>query len=376
MTVIYDPLYKTRKDGKTQIWWMERDFNKIRSHSAQYDGKVIESSLVTSTWKEVEGTNEGRANERKSDAQADFEIKRHYRLRAEAGAVYNLGDTPMIPEKIFPILAHEYDKLKKPLNFPVYSQAKLDGMRSIVTSSGMWSRNWKPVLSAPHIAEILEPYTEQGIVFDGELYNHELKNDFNKIMSLAKKLKPKPEDLEESSKLLQYWVFDIIVPDTIYSERLAMLKEIVEKINHPQIILPPSLVANNQEELDALNDEYIMDGYEGQMIRYDAEYEHVRSRNLLKRKSFITEEFTITHIEEGEGNWSGVAKVIHCVNSDGKSFKATLKNNYDYAKKLHSERDLYISGEVTVRYQNLTPDGVPRFPVAIMLYPGSRKDIE
>lgn len=372
MTVLYDPLYKTRKDGKTQIWWMERDFNKIRSHSAQWDDGVIESSLVTSTWKEIEGTNEGRANERKPDEQADFEIERHYRLRAEAGAVYNIGDTPMIPEKIFPILAHDYSKLKKPLSFPVYSQAKLDGMRALTTSSGMWSRNWKPVLSAPHIAEILEPYTEQGIIFDGELYNHDLKNDFNKIMSLAKKLKPKEEDLLESAQLLQYWVFDIIVPDTIYSDRLAMLTEIVEKLGHPQIILPPSELVQTQDELDKLDETYILHGYEGQMIRYDAEYEHTRSKNLLKRKTFMEDEFTITHIEEGTGNWSNTGKVIHAVTKEGKPFKSTLKDNYDYAVEVWKNKDIYINGEVTCRFQNYTPDGIPRFPIAVHIYEGKR----
>lgn len=372
MTVLYDPLYKIRKDGKTQIWWMERDFDKVRSHSAQWEDGVIESSLVTSAWKTIEGTNEGRANERKPDEQADFEVERHYRLRLEAGAVYNLGDTPLIPEKIFPILANDYLKLKKPVIFPVYSQAKLDGMRAIANNSGLWSRNWKSILSAPHISEILEPYTDQGIIFDGELYNHSLKNNFNKIMSLAKKLKPKAEDLVESSNLLQYWVFDIIIPDLVYSERLKILTEIVNKINNPMIVFPESVLVQNQEELDLLNDSYILDGYEGQMIRYDAIYEHVRSKNLLKRKSFIEEEFEITEITSGTGNWENTGKVIHCLNREGKPFKATLKNDYEYACEVWENKDKYIGGEVTCRFQNYTPDGIPRFPIAVYIYDGKR----
>lgn len=367
----YDNLFKERKDGKTQIWWMDRDGANIRSQSAHWDGSIVESSLVTSEWKAIEGTNDGKSNARNPSEQADFEIKRQYRMRLEAGAVFKIGDTPMIPEKIFPILADTYNP-KKPINFPVYSQAKLDGMRSMITTSGMWSRNWKPVVSAPHIAKILEPYTDQGYIFDGELYNHDLKNDFNKIMSLAKKSKPKDEDIKESEKLLQYWVFDVIIPDVVYSKRLEILSKIVTELNNPLIILPPSSFVENQEKLDELNDEYIIDGYEGQMIRYDSVYEHVRSKNLIKRKSFIDKEFKITHIESGQGNWAETGKVIHCLTEDGKPFKATLKNNYDYAKEVWINKDKYINGEVTCRFQNITPDGVPRFPVAVYIYEGVR----
>lgn len=371
MTQFYEPLYKTRKDGKTQIWWMERDANKVRSHSAQYDGSVIDSSLVTSEWKAIEGTNEGKANERNPEDQADFEVKRHYRLRMEAGAVYNIGDAPMVEGKIAPMLADTYSE-KKGVKFPCYTQPKLDGMRAVVTSSGMWSRNWKPVVSAPHISRILQKYTDEGFRFDGELYNHDLKNDFNKIMSLAKKSKPTQENLDESEELLEYWVFDVIVPETPYSTRMEILEEIVSELGSSKIIIPPYAKVTTQAELDEHNDSYIYDGYEGQMIRYDTNYEHTRSKNLIKRKSFIDEEFVITHIEEGTGNWGGTGKVIHSLNKEGKPFKSTLKNNFEYAKEVWENRDKYVNGEVTCRFQNYTPDGIPRFPIAIHIYEGKR----
>src|SRR5581483_10588368 len=110
-----------------------------------------------------------------------------------------------------PMLAFEYEKVttKRPLIFPAYSQPKLDGMRCICRKDGMWSRNGKPIVSAPHIRQILEPFfTMWNLELDGEIYNHKFKDNFNKLISLAKKTKPTKEDLEESSKYLQYWVYD------------------------------------------------------------------------------------------------------------------------------------------------------------------------
>ena len=49
-------------------------------------------------------------------------------------------------------------------------------------------------------------------------------------------------------------------------------------------------------------------GYEGQMIRKDAPYECKRSKNLLKRKEFITEEFKVVKVVEGQGAWTGYVK--------------------------------------------------------------------
>ncbi len=108
LIMISPPLYKTRKDGKVQIWWMEQSDNRIRSCSAQWDKSIVKTSLVTSEWKEIFGTNEGKSNERTPVEQAEFEIKKHYRMRMESGAVYQIGDKPMVADKISPMLSATY----------------------------------------------------------------------------------------------------------------------------------------------------------------------------------------------------------------------------------------------------------------------------
>lgn len=363
----YKTLHKTRQDGKTQIWWMERDGNKIRTKSGTIEDG--ESSMVTSAWKEIRATNIGRSNERSPEDQADFVIHTQYRMRLEQGAVENIGDAPMIIDKIKPILANKYDP-KNGVSFPCLSQPKLDGIRCIVTPSGLYSRSWKPIISVPHIAELLCPISEEtGIIFDGELYNHELHDDFNKIISLTRKTKPTEEDLKLSEEYIQFWCFDVIDTKTNFVDRFSLTRD----INDRRFVSVQTKVCNNQEELDAAYSEYLHLGYEGQMIRYNVPYEHRRSKNLLKRKSFLDREFTIERIEEGDGNWKGYAKVVHCFDKENDvSFRAALKGNQTDAKAILEEREDYVNGTVTVRYQNLTPDGVPRFGVAVAIFKGER----
>lgn len=372
----YGDLFVERQDGKYQIWWMERRGNSIRSNSGIYDKdrmQIVLSSLVTSTWKDIDATNVGRSNERNPEQQAEFSINREYRIRKECGYVENIGDQPHFIDKIEPMLANKFVDNK---NYcPIHTQPKLDGLRCIATQIGLYSRNWKPIVSVPHIYEQMKPLLEMGYVFDGELYNHDFRDNFNKIISLARKTKPTPEDLEESSKFIQYWIYDIIEPDLNFSERSVLLKELLERFDLPNVVFVPTLYVENQEELDAVYNQYLESGFEGQMLRTDTVYENRRTNALLKRKTFQDEEFKIRSIEEGTGNWSGYAKRVMCYDpTNDLEFTATLKNDQTWCKKVLEERDDYIGGDVTVRFQNRTPDNIPRFPIAVMIYKGGRDE--
>jgi ATP-dependent DNA ligase len=96
------------------------------------------------------------------------------------------------------------------------------------------------------------------------------------------------------------------------------------------------------------------------MVRGEGVYEQKRSKQLLKRKEFQDAEYELVSIEEGLGNWSGVAKKITCRLPDGRTFGAGIKGDKKRAAELlHEDHKM-----VTVRFFALTPDGIPRFPVA------------
>jgi hypothetical protein len=59
--------------------------------------------------------------------------------------------------------------------------------------------------------------------------------------------------------------------------------------------------------------EWLVLGYEGSMWRDNKPYEQKRSKTLKKRKDFIDEEFPISKIIEGNGNWSGCAKAVEFI---------------------------------------------------------------
>lgn len=370
--VTYDPLYSDRSDGKIQVWYAEQEEDQYRIVTGLWDGKggITASSEVISAWKQASPTNVGRSNERDGIDQAIFEINALYTKREEQGAVWNVGDAPMFEDKIEPMLAAKYDASK--VKFPVWSQPKLDGGRCLVVgSSTMMSRNWKPIISAPHIARDLEHLTLEGFQFDGELYNHDFRDNFEKIMSLVRKSKPEPQDLEESERLVQYWIYDIIIDDLDFAERYAL----IEDMDLPSsCIKVPTTKCNSHEEIDALYGEYLAAGFEGQMIRTNTHYEYKRTKALQKRKEFEDNEFEIVGFEDALGNWKDCVKAVVCYDKENDvQFKATLDGDRERSRAMWLERDQYIGGTVTVRHQARTKKNfVPRFGVVKYIYKGQR----
>jgi ATP-dependent DNA ligase len=84
-----------------------------------------------------------------------------------------------------PMLAYKVGKKEVDWSEKVFMQPKLDGVRCVISKDGAYSRTGKEWLNIHHITTNLEPFFEKypEVVLDGELYNHELKDDFEKIIS-------------------------------------------------------------------------------------------------------------------------------------------------------------------------------------------------
>ena len=262
------------------------------------------------------------------------------------------------------MLAHKFEDYKDKITYPVYSQPKLDGIRCIVRADGMWSRNGKKIISAPHIYEAMKPLFEANpdLIFDGELYADKFANDFNAICSLVKKTKPTSADLEKSKEQIQYHTYDLPSCSGTFTKRYRTLSD---------LNLPECCVCVKTDQIDNINDllayyeDYTMEGYEGQMIRLDKEYESKRSKSLLKHKSFVDEEYTILDVVEGEGNKTGMVGSFVFESKTGHIFNSSPKFNWEECKKMWNNKNELIGKSATVKYFNLTPDGVPRFPYVI-----------
>lgn len=356
-------LYSRTQTGAVQTWTIEVDNGKYRTTYGQVDG-----AKTTTEWTVCGYTNMGKSNERNPMEQAIAEAQALHDKRLESGYFESIED---IDNEYFiePMLAKDFNDYKDDIKRPVYSQPKLDGIRCLHTGDIMQSRKGKTFVGAPHITEALKDFFKKfpGYVLDGELYCDKFNNDFPKISSIVKKQKHTPAQLKESAEVLQYWVYDVITPDgiTTFGQRNAFLKKNLPK--HPSIVLVDTDQVSIGLELDKLYEQYVDNGYEGQMVRLDEAYEHKRTSSLLKRKEFITAEYTILDVCEGIGNKTGMAGyMVLAIESKKKdTFRSNIKGNRAYLKQLLKDRNALLGLQATVKYFHLSPDGVPRFPYVI-----------
>ena len=358
-----ETIYKKTKTGATQEWTIEVVGNKYRTHSGQVDG-----AITTNEWTICYGKNVGRANETTDKEQTMAEAVAKRTKKLESGYFENIKHINKT-QYFEPMLAAKWEDCKDKIQYPIYSQAKLDGIRCVVTKNGMFSRNGKPILSAPHIIDSLRNLfvVNPDLILDGELYCDKFANDFNKIVSLVKKTKPTDADLKESKKYIEYHIYDLPSSDKNFVHRaydLGILFETYLEMGKYCRIVQTYKVAN-EKAVEELYGGYVEAGYEGQMLRIDGKYENKRSKNLLKHKSFVDDEYTILDIVEGEGNRTGTAGYMVFETIDGKPFKSNVKGTWDETAEMLKSKKKLIGKQATIKYFNLTPDGIPRFPYVI-----------
>jgi DNA ligase-1 len=365
MATKFEILYHLDENGNVRVWWMEQDGDKYRAVSGIRGGK-----LVTSEWKLAKAKNVGRANATTAEEQATSEIFSQYTKKRERKYHDSVEETSGGSKIIEPMLADKFKGWDTKWS-SVFTQPKLDGMRCIVTRDGMFSRQGKPIVSVPHIYEALKVLFEEkpDLILDGELYNHDLKDNFDELISLCRKTKPEPEDLVKSAEMVQYHIYDVVSNEVFY-ERLQQAYVYCARTESDCIHHVESKRIGNAVDLDEDYGKLLAEGYEGQMIRLNTPYEQKRTKSLLKRKEFIDEEFEVIGILEGQGNWSGYAKSVMCRDNQGTVFNAGIKGNQDFTKELLTRS--HVPKTVTVRYQNKTPDGSYRFPIAVMFYENER----
>jgi DNA ligase-1 len=370
--MITEPIFKRGTDGKIRTWQVEVEGPAYRVIAGIKDG-----NLVTSKWKTAKPKNIGKKNETTPEEQAQLEATAEHTGKLKREYRRTIPELDFVPNG--PMLALSYDDLKAPLDFRkgVYSQPKLDGIRSMKNQKfGATTRELQPHANCGHLMAALKPLFDKhpGIEFDGELYNHAHHDNFNEISRLVRKEKLTTEQKAKVESTLQYHVYDLPSDRDAFGGRTARLKQLIEGLNHPMIIYVPTEKVENQEQLDAANAKNIAAGYEGQMVRVDdGSYEFdSRSWSLLKRKGFVTAEFDLISIDEGEGNWGGVAKSTTIKLPNGQTCDTGMRGDEDFCRQLLMDRANYK--QATVRYFGYTPAGKLRFPVAIDFHHEKRVD--
>jgi len=379
-------LYKLTSTKKVQEWCISTEDNAIIVIQGQVDGKKQRYEETIS-----KGKNIGRANETSPAQQADAEAqskwdkkhKKDYHLTIEdcksKGKIANQGG-------YLPMLAHSWNKhAHKYLKYPCYVQPKLDGLRCIATKTEegvkLWFRSGKEIITMNHIVKDLISVMNIGDILDGELYKH--GGDFNTFTGAIRANKNlKPEIVEQ----IKYHIYDFpriggLLEKDSYKERKLKFEKGRHIIGKCSIVEVSTIEVKSFEEAMSYYKIFIEKGYEGIMFRNtNMSYEQKRSYNLLKYKNFLEEEFIIIGAEEGKGILLGHVGAFVCKieanrilqdiggkeikfgNKEG-TVKAKMMGKTSYLKHLFNHPEEYIGKPLTIKYQNLSSIGIPRFPI-------------
>ncbi len=354
-------LVKRRSDGGIQEWSIEVMENAFRVTSGKRGGKHR-----VNEWTYCNGKNKGKSNETTDHEQALVEAQAKWDKKLSGE--YSLDDDSVDEiGYVKPMLAKKWEDYEDKVEFPVYAQPKLDGIRCIATKDGLKTRTGKDIVSVPHIFESLQTFFEEhpDVILDGELYCDKFDNDFNAICHHVRRTNVTEESLE-GAKVIEYHVYDMVDTTMSFSERNdAFVDWCLSLLEY--IVPVETWFVTGKDMLDNLYGQWQEQGYEGQMVRLDAPYENKRSKTLLKRKEFQDAEYTILGYGEGIGNRTGTVGYFEFETDEGISFRSNVKGNFDYLADLLKKGDSLIGSEATIKYFSLTPDGVPRFPYVIAI---------
>jgi DNA ligase-1 len=380
----FPALYKKTSTGAIQQWdisveprigQMTREgfapeIGLIVTKFGQVGGKIqITNDTIT------EGKNKGKKNETSALEQAIKEAEARWTKQKKKGYVESIEAAQLeevdkvIEGGISPMLAHVFSKHGHKIKYPCYFQYKLDGTRLLCVvkdgKASLWSRTRKKITSLPHIIEEVERNSHgRSFILDGEAYNHNYKDNFEKIVSLVRQEEPDPNHTE-----VEYHVYDMPSFDGDFIERLVNLEDYFEFAIESRYVkkVDTSVINSEDEVMDAFYQAKEL-GYEGIMIRnFKGRYLNKRSYDLLKVKEFDDSEFKIIGIEEGRGKLAGHVGAFVCETEDGKQFLAKAKGSLENLKKYFENHSLWEGKFLTVQYQGLTKYGIPRFPVGLRI---------
>lgn len=275
----------------------------------------------------------------------------------------------------------------------IITQPKLDGTRALIqhTEEGVaiTTRTKKQYPWLKHIREEMALFFKgcEDIVFDGELYVHSPLNKdgepmpqtsrFQLFLEICKPLRTSPHPLEEQ---LEYHIYDL-VSDDLQKTRTKKLQKLFKRdvaSQCPHIKLVKSKTIHTSEELQERTDHLISKGYEGLIARsHKAPYASKKGRSLYVRKikRVTDKEFKVIGVDLKTGS-DPKNFVFVCVmpspkgdstsrvkdeNGKKKSFKVKPMGTDKERLKMYKNGDTFIGNLLTVEYNDVTKDGIPKF---------------
>jgi len=227
---------------------------------------------------------------------------------------------------------------------------KLDGVRAFFDGKIFYSRQGKKYWAPQWYTKELQ---ELGVALDGELWCG--RGFFQKCVSVVRN----QSGMSDWSQI-RYLVFDAPKFAGGYEKRVQYLNQ----LPLPDFVKVVGIQrCEGRSHLKRLLAEVEKDGGEGLMIREPrSTYDWKRSSALLKVKSFQDEEAKVVGHKSGKGRLTGMCGGIECVLVNGKRF--TVGTGFDDSQRKNPPP---LNSVVTVKYQELSDGGIPRFPVFLRI---------
>ncbi len=271
-----------------------------------------------------------------------------------------------------PMLA--YPVSTKPIDYskPTFIQPKLDGVRCVIQAEPplneftvhAYSRTGKEWKNINHILKELVPFFEKypNVILDGELYNHDLRDNFEKIISLVRKTKPTDEDRLEASELTQFHCYDIIDEELPFDQRNEFINQTLMLMGDSIYIVDTVRVPTYINTEDCHQDN-LSQGYEGSIVRTNDTYHCNRSHNLRKFKEFHDAEATLLAWVEGKGKRKGTVGKFMAVDDDGNEFGMPVMDKFKYLQDNFRKMRGWVGKRATFTYFERTKANSYRHPL-------------
>ena len=359
-------VYKKTSTGKIQQWraWVEKTPTGylLKVESGQTGGKLKETAgQVIDVGKQ----------KRTAEEQAIFEAKSKLKKKRDE-AYYDTVEEAQTQVKLLPMLAHPFTKRKHNITYPAYVQRKFDGVRCLAVLNSdktvtLLSRKGKEFPHLEHIkSDVLANNKDQGLVLDGELYSDTLT--FQELVGLVKRVTLKPGNdkqmLEVSLRV--YDCVHIMNGSADFQDRYLTIMGITHGAKYLSLV--ENIGVDNEAQIHEAQRKFVEEGYEGAMVRNlkGAYAIGKRSPDLQKVKTFLDGEYEIVGFSEATGNDAGTV-IWECKTPEGLTFRVRPRGTREARAEQYQNGNDYIGKQLTVRYQELTDDGVPRFPVGITI---------
>ena len=364
----------------------EDDYNGfvIRRHTYQYGGKITDQPEIVIT--------KGKAK-RTVTEQARLEYNSHikkyqdkgYKLLEKDINTYSLEDlNKILPEFTTDangfqkhMLAKQADKVSSStFEKEWYASRKIDGTRcsfyykdGVIKTASRGGGDYDPACQHFINNEKLISFFENhpDYILDGELYKH---GKSLQQISGAARLEKNAYDCD----WLEYYIYDVMIPNMPFKDRLEILEEIKEELGlefNPERIwkegelqmqMVPQVKVSGWLNIKNLHDKYVSEGWEGVVIRDPSKNYKFggRGNEMIKVKMYQDSEFLVTGISEGLRDED---LCFTCVTEDGKEFKAKPMGSRELKQAYRNNLDQIIGKMATVKFFYYSDDGTPLQPV-------------